>query len=223
MRCVLVGAGSLAVTTAKLLIEHGHEVVIIEKDAARVERLSEELDCSFIIGDGTRPSILKEIGPKNTAFLLCLTDDDQDNIIASLVGRSLGFGRVVTSVQDTDFGPICTELGLQSPVYLDATIARTLSDMVQGIETAGLSAVLRGGLRFVSVKAQKAHAGQLADLALPKGVRAVAVSRDGDSMVARDELRIEADDEILLVGVEDQIPKLREAFAADNAEGQNGA
>ena len=62
MRIAIVGASSAGVSTARLLIEHKHDVVIIEKDKARIDELSEELDCGFLHGDGSRPRILKEAG-----------------------------------------------------------------------------------------------------------------------------------------------------------------
>lgn len=225
MRIVIVGAGSLTVTAAELFIDHGHEVVVIEKDEARVEELDERLDCSFMIGDGSRPSILKEVGPKNTDFLFCLTEDDQDNIIASLVGRSMGFGRVVTSIRNTEFEPICSELGLESPIFLDTTIAQRLSDMVQGIETAGLSGVLHGGLRFFTFTIREKQAGPLGELDLPDGVRPIAVTRDGDSRVADRKTEVKKNDEVLVVGDEGLIRELRESYAAgteDSEEEANG-
>jgi trk system potassium uptake protein TrkA len=57
------------------------------------------MDCSFLQGDGSQPDILREVNPEQTDFLFCLTDSDQANVIASLVGRSLGFNRVVTSIR----------------------------------------------------------------------------------------------------------------------------
>ena len=77
----------MVVNTAISLIDKGHEVVIIEKDKARIDELSEELDCSFLQGDGSQPNILSEVNPGKTDFLFCLTDSDKDNVIARLVGR----------------------------------------------------------------------------------------------------------------------------------------
>lgn len=208
----MIGAGSLAVATARLLIQHGHEVVIIERDQAKVDRLSEEIDCSFVVGDGGRPAVLKEVGPKSTDFLFCLTESDHDNIIASLVGRSLGFGRVVTSIVDTDFEPICSELGLGDAIYIDRTISRSLSDMVEGIETAGLTAALRGGLRLCTFHITKDRAGPIGEIALPKETRIVAVTREGTSRVAEDDVELAAEDEILVLTDAQQIDKLREIF-----------
>ncbi|HAF56227.1 MAG TPA: potassium transporter, partial [Thauera sp.] len=55
MRAVFVGAGALSVTTARRLLERGHEVVVIDRDKARIEALSAELDCGFLHGDGSTP------------------------------------------------------------------------------------------------------------------------------------------------------------------------
>ncbi|ANK81693.1 MAG: hypothetical protein TEF_13475 [Rhizobiales bacterium NRL2] len=214
MRIVIIGAGSLTVAAAEQFIEHGHDVVIVEKDEARVETLGETIDCSFVIGDGSRPSILKEVGPRNTDYLFCLTEDDQDNIIASLVGRSLGFGRVVTSIRDIEFEPIVTELGLESPIFLDATISQRLSDMVQGIETAGLSGVLRGGLRFFALSVGEDQAGRLDGLDLPAEVRPIALTREGESRVVTADSEVRKGDQVLVVGPEKHIRELRRNYAA---------
>jgi trk system potassium uptake protein TrkA len=60
MRVVFIGASSLAVLTAKLMRERGDEVVIIEHDKDHIDALTEELDCGFLHGDGSKPAILRE-------------------------------------------------------------------------------------------------------------------------------------------------------------------
>lgn len=130
MRAVFVGAEQVSVETAKALSEKGHEVIIIEIDKAKIDELSDELDCSFLHGDGSQPNILREVNPAQTDFLFCLTDSDQANVIASLVGRSLGFDRIVTSIGDPQFEGICHELGLKDTIIPSRTVTRYLVDMV---------------------------------------------------------------------------------------------
>ena len=132
MRVVFVGAGNLALMTARLLLKRGHEVVIIEADKALVQELPEQLDCGIIHGDGSKPAILREAGPNETDVLFCVTGSDQANIIAALVGRSLGFERVVTKIDDPEFEHICLELGLESTIIPSRTIGRHLADMCEG-------------------------------------------------------------------------------------------
>ena len=81
--------------------------------------------------------------PDTPTSCLPYTDSDQDNVIASLVGRSLGFDRVVTSIGDPQFEDICHELGLKDTIIPSRTISRYLEDMVGGGENVKLSTVTR--------------------------------------------------------------------------------
>ena len=128
MRVVFIGASSLAVLTAKLMRERGDEVVIIEHDKDHIDALTEELDCGFLHGDGSKPAILREADPNGTDVLFALTDNDQANILASLVGRSLGFKRVVTKIQDAELEHVCKELGLEDIIVPSRTIGRFLAE-----------------------------------------------------------------------------------------------
>jgi trk system potassium uptake protein TrkA len=128
MRAVFIGAGSLAVVTAKLIRERGEEVVIIEQDKERIDALADELDCGFLHGDGSKPAMLREANPEGTDVLFALTGNDQANILASLVGRSLGFKRVVTKIDDHEFEHICKELGLEDVIVPTRTVGRFLAE-----------------------------------------------------------------------------------------------
>lgn len=128
MRAVFIGAGSLAVVTAKLIRERGEEVVIIEQDKDRIDALAEQIDCGFLHGDGSKPAMLREADPEHTDVLFALTGNDQANILASLVGRSLGFKRVVTKIDDFEFEHICRELGLDDVIVPSRTVGRFLAE-----------------------------------------------------------------------------------------------
>jgi trk system potassium uptake protein TrkA len=158
MRTVFIGAGEVSIETAKALVKKGHEVIIIETDKAKIDELSEAMDCSFLQGDGSRPDILREVNPEQTDFLFCLTDSDQANLIASLVGRSLGFKRVVTSIRDDQFEIICQELGLKDTIIPSRTLSRSLEDMVGGSKNVELSAVLKDEARFFTFTAKEEDA-----------------------------------------------------------------
>jgi len=128
MRAVFIGAGALSVAAANLLRDKGEEVVIIEQDKERIDALSEEIDCGFLHGDGSKPAILREADPAGTDVLFALTGNDQANILASLVGRSLGFKHVVTKIEDPELEHICKELGLEDVIVPSRTIGRFLAE-----------------------------------------------------------------------------------------------
>lgn len=103
MRAAILGAGSIALRTARLLLGQGHEVIIVDPDKERIDALAEQIDCGLIHGDGSKPLVLRDLDPARTDVLFCLSNNDQTNILASLVGRSLGFARVVTRIEDPEF------------------------------------------------------------------------------------------------------------------------
>jgi trk system potassium uptake protein TrkA len=199
MRIVFIGAGEISIETATVLVTKGHEVVIVETDKNRIEELSDEMDCSFLHGDGSRPDLLREVNPAQTDILFCLTDNDQANVIASLVGRSLGIKRVVTSVREMQFENVCHELGLKDTIVPYRTISRYLVDMVSGHENVYLSSVLKDEARFFSFIARDEHAVTLKELELPADARVVLFYRDDKFVFADEEASLCAGDEIVIL------------------------
>ena len=78
MRAVFIGAGSLAVVTAKLIRERGEEVVIIEQDKERIDALAEQIDCGFLYGDGSKEKVEGVVLAGDTATVThTFSDNDQ--------------------------------------------------------------------------------------------------------------------------------------------------
>ena len=213
MRSVFVGGSSLAVMAARLMIEHGEEVVIIERERERIEALSGELDCGFLHGDGSKPAVLKEADPEQTDMLICVTNHDQSNIIASLVGRSQGFKRVITSISDPELQHICIELGLEDTIVPDRTIASYLLDLSRGVDSLEFSAMLKGDARLFTFAVRPEDVGPLAKLQLPPDTRTILVNRDDEFVPVDDELELQEGDEVALVTRESHLEELADRWA----------
>ena len=199
MRIVFVGGNSLAVTAARILTEHGHEVVIIDADRMKLDELGEDLDIGLLHGDGTRPELLREADPSGTDCLFCLTESDQSNLIASLVGRSLGFRRVVTRIEDAEFEHIALELGLEDTVVPARTIGRYLAEMVEGSNPLELSTAIKGDARVFIFVAREKDAGSVENLELPKAARATHLYRGAQFLLIETGTRIEIGDEVVVI------------------------
>jgi len=218
MRTVFIGAGNVSIGTAKALIKKGHEVVIIETDKAKIDELSEEMDCSFLQGDGSQPNILREVNPSQTDILYCLADSDQDNVIASLVGRSLGFKRIVTSIGDPQFEVICRELGLQDTIIPSRTISRYLEDMVGGTENADFSAVIKDEARVFTFIARQEDAVPIKELKLPAEARAICYYREGRFALVDEETKLQDDDEVVVLTHSKNLATLQERWQPKPAQ-----
>ncbi len=199
MRAVFIGAGELACMTARQLLEKRYEVVIIEQDKERIDELSRDMDVGFIHGDGSKPAILREADPAATDFLFCLCGTDQYNIIASLVGRSMGYRRVITRIEDPSYEHICIELGLEDIIIPDFTIARHLGDMCEGQNSLELSALVKGDARVFAFVAGKGDEGPLPDLNPPAGSRLMFLYRDDKLVLPEAKTAVREGDEVLLI------------------------
>jgi len=218
MRFVFVGASQLSVMTAKLLIGRGHEVVMVDKDKDYIKALGDEIDCAFLNGDGSKPHILREAGPDHTDVLFALTNDDKVNVLAALIGRSLGFKRVVPSIRDPELMSVCGELGLDHTVIPDQTISRYLADVAVGIDVLELSTLIKGEARFFSFVAGAEDAGTVEALGLPDEARAVCFYRDGDFHLADADSKIRKGDEIMVLTHSKHLADLRKRWQPKNAE-----
>jgi trk/ktr system potassium uptake protein len=212
MRAIFVGASPLSVMAARRLLKAGHDVVIIEEDEKRIASLSETLDCGFIHGDGSRPAVLEDLSPGDTDMLFCLSSSDQDNIIASLVGQTMHFSRVITKIEDPDFQVICTKLGLDNVIVPDRDVGERLADMVEGHDVADLNAAVESGIRFFHFIARKEDAVKVGELELPGQARVIVATRGDESTIVGDDDRLEEDDRVLVVTHRRELEKLQKRF-----------
>lgn len=212
MRAVFIGASALTIMTVRILLKRGHEVVIIDTDREKIESLANELDCGFIVGDGSKPGILKEANPAESNILLCLSNDDQSNILASLVGRSLGFERIVTRIEDPELEHICIELGLEDTIIPARTIGRLLGDMVEGHDPMVLSTLIRDEARVFSFVLHENDETIVEQLDLPEKSRVICIYREDKFLIPRNDEKLKLNDEVYIITHRDNIPVLKERW-----------
>jgi trk system potassium uptake protein TrkA len=213
MRVVIVGGGSLGARTARLLVGRGHEVVIVESDAEVAQAIGESLDCGVLQADGTRPARLAEADPAHADALLVLTGNAQTNLIASLVGRSVGFARVITRIDDEEFEHVTLELGLVDTIIPARTIGRYLADVVEGHDILELSGAIKGDARVFLFVARDEDEGTVADLGLPDGARVSHLYREGEFVLAGADTSLRKGDEVVIVTHRRRLEALRSRWA----------
>ncbi len=209
MRFVLIGSNALTLATARMLLEEGFDVVIIERDKERIAELSEQLDCGFLHGNGGVPEVLEQAEPNSTTALFTLLDNEQTNIIVALVARSLKFKRVIPLVSESSFERICTELGLADTVAPNRAVARHLVNMIKGEKSLELSAKIHTDAEVYSFIVTEQEAGLIAEFELPKGCRIICLYRN-DKMLLPDETdKLMVDDEMILITRTSRLSELK--------------
>lgn len=213
MRVVFVGASALAVLAAKELIKKKNDVIIIEKDQHVIDDLMENLDCNFINGNATRIEVLKETDPPSCDMLFCLTNHEQNNIIAGLLGNSLGFKQVVVGIKDVQWEKICLELGLQNTIVPDRLISNYLMSMSEGRDIFNLRNLIKGNAYLFSFIASDEHEGDVEQLKLPNNAKVVWLYRDDQFFLPDHETQIKAKDQVVIATVKENTGVLQRMFS----------
>ena len=116
-RVFILGGGQLSMHVAQQLEHQDVHVKLFERDRARAERVAEILhDTTVVNADGTDQTTLEEEGIHDAHAFLALTKDDENNIIASLLSRRLGVGKVVALINRLNYLSMVQRLGINTTV-----------------------------------------------------------------------------------------------------------
>lgn len=152
MYIVIVGAGRIGFNLAQKLIQDKHSVTVIEKDRARCEGISQNLNAMVINGDGCDPKMLEDAQVRKADVVTAVTADDEDNlIICQLAKEVFGVKRTVARVNNPRNEHIFAELGVDVPVNSTTIIAKIVEEEASFEDFITLMTFKRGKLALVRV------------------------------------------------------------------------
>src|SRR6267142_2134967 len=185
MYAIIAGGGKVGFFLARELIEHGHEVLIIENSSERAEFIANELGNVVLRGNADEASTLAEAGAERSDVVIAVTGDDEDNLVICQVAKKrFGTRRTIARINDPRNESIFRQLGI------DATVNATqmmLGVLEQEIPQANLVPLLR--LRNTDVEVVEAVLDRrssvtgraLRDVELPPESNIAVVIRNGSA------------------------------------------
>ena len=99
MRVVIIGAGRVGLRTARVVRNEGHEVTVVDRDPAKVERARSD-GFEAIEGDGSSEDVLERADVETADALGALTSDLNTNFVACMVGNHHGCRTVLRIDED---------------------------------------------------------------------------------------------------------------------------
>jgi len=186
LRVIVAGAGRVGRRTAQLLDERGHDVVIVEKDGSRCEKLSGDYAATIIHGDAADAEILRQAGPEKAQALAALTPESEVNGRICRLAHDLNSGlRLVARAGEEDHGDlrgVADEVVYPEDLGAVGAANALLGSSVRALETVA------GRLRVLEVKIGEDApvAGRtLEEVSLPEGVFFVS-GADAGRLARRD-------------------------------------
>ena len=218
-RVLIMGGGNIGLFLARQL-ESDYpwcKVKLIETAPARAEHVATQLTKTVVIqGDVLDPDILEEANVGITDTAIAVTNDDETNILSSLLAKRHGCQRAVTLINKGTYEFLITTLGIDvvvSPRNI------TVSTILQHIRRGRIHSVhtLREGfgelIEAEALETSSLVGAPLREVNLPSGVLIGAIVRDGQVISPRGSTVIQAKDRVVLFASTEAVRKVEKLFS----------
>lgn len=217
MRVAIAGAGKVGRSIARELVANDHEVLLLDKDAAKAKQGAVS-GASVIVADACEISALDEAGLPTCQVVVAATGDDKVNLVVALLAKTeYGVPRVVARVNhpknewlfDESWG---VDVAVSTPRMLSALVeeAVTVGDLVR------LMTFRQGNANLVelTLPPESRVVGNRVDAVVwPMDTALVAIVREGRVITPTPDDTLEAGDELLFVSAQDQEEALEDLLA----------
>ena len=218
-RVMIAGGGNIGATLASN-IDSRYQVKIIEKSYDRCRVLSERLKHALVLnGSATDPQLLAAENIENTDVFCALTNNDESNIMMSMLAKRQGAKKVITLITNPAYADLVgDEIDIAiSPQQI--TIGSLLTHVRRG-DISNVHSLRRGAAEAIEVtahgdaKSSRVVGKRLDQIKLPEGVTIGAIVRNEEVLIAHSHIVVETDDHVILFLVDRNMIKAVEKLFA---------
>jgi TrkA-N domain len=136
MYLILVGGGNVGLQLAKKLIQRGHEVLLMEKEASQAQRLANALGDEHVVhGDGCELHTQKTAGFNRADVVVAVTGEDEDNLVCCQLAKEYWHvKRVVARVNDPSHEQIFRDIGIDDTVSATGILFSLIDQQISADE-----------------------------------------------------------------------------------------
>ncbi len=202
MYVIVAGAGKVGYHLARMLLNGGHEVMVIEKDRHKVETLSLEFHDSIMEGDASIVEVLKEAGTNRADVVVAATGYDEDNLVICQLTKLVFLRpRTIARVNNPRNEELFAGLGVDAAVSGTKLINAMIQEQVKaGDMVIPLLTLKEGDIEIVEVElTRSSHIAKkkIKDITLPPGSIFIAVIRGDEVIIPFGETEFQVDDRVI--------------------------
>ena len=203
-RIMIAGGGNIGVKLAKAIEPH-FSVKVLEYNARRCEELADELNRSVVLNiDVTDRDMLLEENIEQCDAFCAVTNDDEVNIMSSLLAKRLGVRQVVTLIGNPAYVDLMQGGDIDIAISPQLATTSSLLTHVRKADVVKVHSLRRGAAEAIEAIAHgdarnsKVVGRAIKDVELPPGTSIGAIVRGEEVFIAHDEVVVEPDDHIIL-------------------------
>jgi trk system potassium uptake protein TrkA len=203
-RIIIAGGGNIGARLAGS-IENDYQVKLIERDLPRCNLLARELNNTIVLhGNASDRDLLVEENIEDTDVFCALTNDDEANIMASMLAKRLGARTVMTLINNPAYVDLVQGGVIDIAISPQQTTIGALLTHVRRGDVAAVHSLRRGAAEALEAvahgdrKSSKVVGRCIEEIDLPPGTTIGAIIRGNEVLIAHDDLVIENDDHVIL-------------------------
>ena len=217
-RVIIAGGGNIGLYVGDKLEQTSAQsrAKIIEVDRKRAIKIAEKLARTVVLnGSALNEEILKEADVTSADTLIAVTNDDQVNILSSVLARRFGCKRSLCLVNNIGYMPLVRSLNIGDSINPRAiTVSRILQHVRRG-RIRGVHTVQNGQGEVIEAEALETSplvGAPLKDLELPAGVRIGAIHRKDEVIIPNGSTEILANDRIIIFSLAESVRAVEHLF-----------
>lgn len=218
-RILVLGGGNVGLALVQQLEREaeGMNIKVIEAEKSRAEIVADSVARATVLhGDALDPDLFEEAGIASCEAVVAVTNDDQTNVLGSLLAKRGGAGRCVTLVNSRSFAGLAPSLGIDTVVSPNDITVSTILQHVRRGRIRGVHA-LRGGIgEIIEAEALDTSAlvkKPLGQARLPDGIVVGAVVRGDRVIVPRADTQVRPGDSVVLFALREAVKSVERLFA----------
>lgn len=222
---IISGGGNIGYSLIKILQEklRGVQIKVIEHNEVRAKFLSENLkDIIILYGDTLDRGLLHEASVQTAEAYVAMTNDDENNILGSLLAKQYGCKRSITLVNNNAYYPLVGPLGIDAMVSPRSIVIANIMQHVRrgrirGIHTLrdGMSEVIEAEISSTSGAVNK----KIGDLSFPREVVFGAIVRGDTVMMPHPDLELKVRDLVIVWVAQEKAKFVEKMFASQVSMG----
>ncbi len=216
-RIMILGGGKIGRFTARLLEEEKDlEIKLIESNPDKTQRLADELLRTLVIhGDGRNFDLLATEGILETDALVSVTDDEETNILTSLLAKHLGVTKTIALVSREVYLPIMAPIGVNAAVNINLITSNSILRLIRRgdvVSLAGLPGVDAQVVEYIVHAGAKVSKKPLSRIDFPNDAIVGAVTRGDRVIIPKGETKIQPDDHVVVFSLPRVLPDVEKLF-----------
>ena len=156
MNIIILGSGKVGRTLAEQLSNEGHNIVMVDIIAKKVQDISEDADIMGVLGNGSSINTLLDAGIETADILIAVTGSDELNLLCCLIAKKVSkchtIARVRNPVYGKEIGFIKERLGISMIINPEQAAAIEISRLLRFPSAIKIDTFAKGRVELLKFK-----------------------------------------------------------------------